>query len=139
MVTTTEEAVRDLVQLTKCKRDLQAELKQVQDDLNDLEQKIVADWTSSGTKSVRLDVGLVYLSRDLSISTGWNTRLVAEAMQQMDLPDFVTVNHQRLKSWIKERITDTQTGEWETHNKSKLDKIADLVTLSEVYSLGVRA
>ena len=139
MAATTEEMARDFAMLTKQKRNLQHELSLVQEDLDEVEKKIVDEWTVNGTKSIRSDAGLVYIQRDLRVNTGGQTRQIAEAMQAMGLPDFVTVNHTRLQSWIKEKLYDEATDTWETFHAKKLGPIESLVTLTDAFSLGVRA
>ncbi len=101
--------LREFIALTSRKRELEADLRQVQDRLNELEPQLVEMFGEEGLQRTSIDGWTAFLQEDIwaSPAEGDIARLCA-ALKEAGLGDMVaeTVNRQTLSAWVRERLRD---------------------------------
>ena len=101
--------LREFVSLTGRKRDLEAELRQVQDRLNELEPGLVDMLVEEGIQRTTVDGYTAYLQEDVWASPlDGNIAGLCAALKVAGFGDMVaeTVNRQTLSAWVRERRKD---------------------------------
>ncbi len=95
--------VQRFVQETHTKRNLDAQLREVNERIGKLETAILDQWASTGITKVTCDGMTVYTGEQLSVkSKDGDTQAVRDALMASGHADLTTVNHQRLKAFVKE-------------------------------------
>lgn len=126
------ETVKELIALTRRKRELEAELEEVQRRIAELEERIVAEWVEAGVSRARVDGYTVYLSREIwAAPEGGDHEGLAKALAALGLTEFaaVRVNHARLSAWVRELYREGQ---------ELPEAVAPLIRVSETYKIRVR-
>jgi len=126
------------VELTTRKRELEGDLRRVTDELSTIEARLLDDYLARGQTGATVDGYTLYLSRDLQVSTAGNGAAVAEALRAMGEGHMTTVNHQTLKSWLKESLIDPITGEWEADQRRVPEPLRGLIAVEERRSVRCR-
>lgn len=123
------------------KRDLQAQVKEVNEKMTELEHDILTDWQAQGVRSVKLESGAtLYVSHDLRVASRNGTVETVKLFNQHALSDMLMPSSSKLRAYLKEMLHDDQTQTWELSNAAKAlpTWLSDAVDLSEVDKLNVR-
>lgn len=107
------ELVRELAQLTESKRELEAELRQIETRLEPLREQVVDGMLQQGVSKLTLDGWTVYLSHTTyaGIAEGADANAVIDVLRQIGLADVVTLGTQRLSALLRREPLETQPEE----------------------------
>lgn len=125
--------------LRKEKAKLKGRADEIQAELNDLEAEIIRQLQAEGLDSVKRNGANIHLRRELTVrAKDGDTAALTDALRRGRFQDLLSPQHQRLKSFIRERLINPHTGEWEIDTRRLPKTIAEYVELGEFYRLGVR-
>lgn len=98
------EQLKEFVSLENRKRDLDAELKRIAQELDDLEGALVPQFLESGVQSMKVDGRTVYIAQEIYASPVNERSEVVEALKASDLGQYVAENYNTnsLKSFVRE-------------------------------------
>lgn len=98
------EQLRGFVSLQNQKRDLDAELKRVKQELDDLEQALVPQFIEDGVQSMKVDGRTVSLGQDIYASPLNDREEVIGALKASELGQYVSENYntQSLTAFVRE-------------------------------------
>lgn len=126
------DALRRYVALTRRKRTIKAEEKEINQQLEKLEQQLLAQFEHSGLDATRLDGHTVYLQRQIFANArdGDQQRAV-EALHAVGLDDYVRerFNPQQISAYVREQ---------EELGNELPDPLKDALTIHEKFTLRVR-
>lgn len=131
-MTTTETigTTRDLVRLTRRKRELTAEAKRVGDEIDKIEAALIEQWQDEGKSSETVDGHTVYISGRQWASPKDGDRLrVVRALEALGMDDMVTYNTATLSGWFKEQ---------QDAGEEVPSDLAEVVDLTTNWSINVR-
>lgn len=95
---------RQLIELTRRKRELDAESRKLAAEIDALEAELLEEWTEAGRSSETIDGYTAYLSsRDWATPRDGDRNRVVRALEALGMDDMVTYNTQTLSAWYKER------------------------------------
>ena len=100
-----QEQLKGFVCLEKRKRDLDAELKQVKQQIDDLEQALIPQFIELGADpSVRLDGMTIWLVQEIYASPVNDRQEVADALKLSELGQYVAENYNSnsLSAYVRE-------------------------------------
>jgi hypothetical protein len=124
--------LQEFARLALRKRELEAELREVQDQMARLEAELIEEFVATGLQYARVGNLVVYLTQEVyaSPANGDHDRL-AEALAKLGLDDLVTsrVDHARLSAWVREMRREGEEIPAE---------LAELIKISEVVRLRTR-
>lgn len=130
--TTRDERISRYVALTRAKRQIEAELRKVKDDIAPLEDAIATDFEERRCQSINLDGHTVYLRRDLSVrSKGGDTAAIVDKLRRARLGELIGVNWSRIRAWVKERCYREDIGEWQADISKLPPSLRDVVEVTE--------
>ena len=115
--------VKMFAALTDEKRKHEAEVRHINEQLADLEAVIVNDYLLEGVTTMSVEDHTVYLRETIYISQQLPGHEIAEALKERGLAYLVSVNHQAVRSAIKE---------------VGMDKFDDLFNITVAQKLSVR-
>ena len=134
-----DELLYKYITLTLKKRALQDEQNKLAKEIESLDRQITKNWNDSGTQSVKRNGYTVYMSRDVSAKArGGDTGEVVDALRKARLGELIGLNHPRIKSWLKERLYNKHTDEWEVNTDKLPPSFNAVVEVSEFFKLGMR-
>lgn len=134
-----DDAINQFVELTRRKRQLAAEQRDIQQSLDDLSRRIIGDFTDRGRQSVKQNGATVYLQRDISVkSKTGNTADVVDKLRRARLGELIGLNWPRVKSWVKERMHDDTTDTFELDPQKLPPSLREVVEVDEFYRLNCR-
>lgn len=134
-----DDRVARFIQLTDQKKQIEATLAPVAEELDALKFIIADDFKSNGQQSVSRNGVTVYLSRDISIkSKSGSTADIVEHLRKARLGDLIGVNWPGIKAWAKERMFDSASDTWELDTSKLPPSIAEIVDVSELASVRCR-
>jgi hypothetical protein len=95
--------VHRFVELSLRKRDLQAQLREIEADLQALMEPVKDEMAAAGLKNMSLENGVtVYLRREIwAKAKDGNRRAVVDALQSVGLDDMVSFNTQSLTAYVR--------------------------------------
>lgn len=131
MGVTTNTLVKRYIELTNNKKKLNAQVKEIQKELDEHETKILDRWSNDQTSKQTIGGFTVHLRGTTQVKTGegFNGGDVASALRAAKLSDLVTANWRSLASWVKER----------KELKKKIPAgVSKVIAINEVIKLGVR-
>jgi aryl carrier-like protein len=121
--------LQEFARLALRKRELEAELREVQDQMARLEAELVEEFVAAGLQHVRVGGLVVYLTQEVYAApvNGDHERL-AEALARLGLDDLVAtrVDHVRLSAWVREL---RRQGEEIPAELAELIKVSEVVRL----------
>lgn len=104
------DTLKALKLLIEKKRRLQAELREVQEEIDEMQPRALQILADEGIQNLRLDGMLLYIGRDVrpKIKEGWERHEVVEALKRAGMDDFLKedFNLRTLSAYFKE-ATDT--------------------------------
>lgn len=114
------------------KRELEAELRAIQDQLNEMEPALVEGFVEAGVQHLRVDGQTIYLQQEIWASpTDGDYDALCDALVRAGLGDMVVrrVHHQTLTAWVRElRKADEEIPE----------EVRPYLKVSETYRIRVR-
>lgn len=98
--------VQQLVSAHKRKKGLEAELKEVGQEIAALSEVCLNRFIEEGTQSMRVDGRTVYLYRQIfpSIADGYSRQDVKHALETLGLDDLISYNSASLGSYVRELV-----------------------------------
>ena len=135
---TTDEAVDEFIRLTAAKKEMEAALRPVNEQLAALNGMIVSAFRSNGTAKITRNGMTVYLNRDVSVKSIEGTDATVEALRKARLGELISVNHMRMKAWIKERLYNASTDTWEIDKRKLPPTLQPLIDLEEMVTARCR-
>jgi hypothetical protein len=124
--------VQEYAALVARKRELEAELRAIQDRLNEMEPGLVEQLIEAGVQHVRVGGQTVYLQQEIWASpVDGDYDALCDALERAGLGDMVVrrVHHHTLSAWVRElRKADEEIPE----------EVRPYLKISETYRLGVR-
>lgn len=135
---TIDEKIAVLIALTERKRELEAELSEVNADRGPLLESIAADFRADGTQSIKRDGWNIHLKRDLSVKVLDRAALAQRLANDPDYSWLLSVQSQRFESFIRERLHRDDLKTWEIDQNRVPETMRDLVALDEYHTVGVR-
>ena len=105
------ERLKRFVSLAKKKKELSAELSDVEADMKLLEANILEDFTVAGVSTMSIDDRVLYIHKQAWAKRheGVSGAEVVRAMQQAGLEEFTTINHQSLSSELRRLEEDGES------------------------------
>jgi len=102
--------LRDYVALQKTKRNLEAQLKEVVEQLDHVEQHLVPQFLEDGVRSMQVDGHVVYLAQDIYAAPARDRAEVVAALKASGLGQYVSEDYrpQSLKAYIREIAQDVR-------------------------------
>lgn len=96
--------LKEFVALHERKRELDAELKKVSKQLDDLEEILVPQFITDGVQSMNVDGRTVYIQKEVYAGPLNGRDEVIEALKSSDLGQYVAENYnaQSLKAYVRE-------------------------------------
>ena len=97
--------VSEYANLTKKRRDLEAEANRLKTELLAIEEKLVEEFSQAGVQNVKTTAGqTVYLNREVFAKLVGDQKKAYTALRRAGLGDFVkeTVNAQTLRAYVRE-------------------------------------
>lgn len=103
-----EQPLKEYVCLEKRKRDLAAELKQIQADLDRLETVVIDEMVRAGLQKVEVDGRTLKIVPAVFCSPVENRWAVVEALKEAGLDQFIPQNYNeaQLRSFVKETAAE---------------------------------
>ena len=124
--------VQEYAALVARKRELEAELRAIQDRLNEMEPGLVEQLIEAGVQHVRVGGQTVYLQQEIWASpVDGDYDALCDALERAGLGDMVVrrVHHHTLSAWVRElRKADEEIPE----------EVRPYLKISETYRLRVR-
>jgi predicted DCC family thiol-disulfide oxidoreductase YuxK len=127
-----------LIVLTERKKAVKNSLDEVNAEIADVEAEIAARFRKDGTQSVNRNGTLVYMKRELTVRSTHGTDATVEALRKARLSDLISVQHQRLKAWVRERMYNARTDNWELNEKKLPPSLRAVIKCEEYHRIGVR-
>jgi hypothetical protein len=123
--------VKEFLQLTLRKRELEEQIKEIDGRLNELQEQSLTLFEREGISSLRLDGHTVYLHRQVWASVDASNPYALAELKRNGLGDLVkpTVNGQTLSAWVRER---------QEEDKPIPPVLAQYLKISEKYGLRAR-
>jgi uncharacterized protein YeeX (DUF496 family) len=105
------DVVREFVALNERKRQLEAELDEINKRRMELQAQIIDDMAQAGVQSIRVDDHTVYAVRDVGVAPESSPEELVEALLKSGLDQYVrpTYNTNSLKAFVREIIRDLET------------------------------
>jgi len=101
--------LKKYINLNEQKKNLNAELRTIQDELNSLEPLIIDHLIENDTDRVTINgKNISYKTQIWMKKETWDDRLIKDTLRKLDMEEYISLNSQRLSSWIREKI---QSGE----------------------------
>lgn len=135
------EALDQFIELTKVKRDLEKQLKDINGQLAKAEADVIREWQENGTEQTRKNGMTVFIKRELSIKAkdGDTLAVVGQLIPDPNLRFLLGVNHMRLRSQLKEWCFNEEIGEIEPDINKLPEALRDVVEITEYSRLNARA
>jgi len=109
------------------RRELQAELAEVERDLGTLEESTLEEMLAEGMQSCRVDGMTLYIERQLWAGRGEHTsREITEALEAAGLADMTTANWQQLSSYVREQARNA-TGKEKPSAEEAIAALPDIL------------
>lgn len=134
----------EYISLTAQKRALDDEKNKLNKRIDAIERTITAKWGDSGTTKVTREVDgvgkyTVYLSRGISAKAkDGDTMAVVDALRRARFGELLGINHPKLKSWLKERLYNKHTDEWELNLDKLPPSFVEVMEVTEYFDLNCR-
>ena len=126
------------VALTEQKREMQAALNAVNEQLESAEADMLKDLDARNLDSVKTKDGwTVYARRELSVKTRDGADVVGNILV-LGEPALLTANWQRLKSRVREWLTREDLGTWEIDESRLPPAVRAAFEIGEFRKLGAR-
>lgn len=135
---TIDEKIAVLIALTERKRELEAELSEVNADRGPLLESVANDFRADGTQSIKRDGWNIHLKRDLSVKVLDRAALAQRLANDPDYSWLLSVQPQRFESFLRERLHRDDLKTWEIDQNRVPETMRDLVALDEYHTVGVR-
>jgi hypothetical protein len=126
--------LKQFVELTRKKRDLEAQLREVETALLNLDATLCDELAEAGMKSCSIDGMTVYLHRRVTVGVaeGHDKQELIEQLKAEGLENCVSLQHNALAAAVKE-ATDPDTGELTLSTK-----LQELLKIGEVVKVAAR-
>lgn len=119
--------------------DLKRQLGVLEEDKKIAEAIILGYLQSSEIDSIKKGKTVFYRIRDMTIASINGTDATVEAcIKSKDLQFLLGINHPKLKSYVKEQMTNDVTGDWEVVPKKLPKALQKMLKVEEFYKLGHR-
>lgn len=134
-------ALDQFIELTKVKRDLEKQLKDINGQLAKAEAEVICEWQENGTEQTRKNGMTVFIKRELSIKAkdGDTLAVVGQLIPDPNLRFLLGVNHMRLRSQLKEWCFNDEIGEIEPDINKLPEALRGVVEITEYSRLNARA
>lgn len=132
-MTSFDEMLSEFIALRKEKDDLESDLKRISSRMSELEPMIVEGFGERGMQNVNKDGITLYLAIDRFVNkkTGVETEEICEALREAGLGDMVSDSYSAAS--LKARVL-----EWKANDVAIPERLADCITVGEVYRLRSR-
>lgn len=132
-MTSFDEMLSEFIALRKEKDDLESDLKRISSRMSELEPMIVEGFGERGMQNVNKDGITLYLAIDRFVNkkTGVETEEICEALREAGLGDMVSDSYSSAS--LKARVL-----EWKANDVAIPERLADCITVGEVYRLRSR-
>ncbi len=126
------EILKQMKELLEHKRQLQAELRRVQDQINETQPMALQEMADAGIQNMNLDGKTIYLNRSVrpKIAEGWTKEQVVQSLKNYGLSDF-----------LKEDFNMNTLGAYFRELTQETDDVAlpDGLVLTEQYDIRLRS
>lgn len=125
-------------ELMRRKRNLQAEIRDLNEQLSEVESRLLSWMDQNALQKVRTRGGAtISRMRDLTIAAVNDSDELSAAIKRAKLGWMLTANRSKLKAWIKERCRDEATGDWEPDVRQLPPSLQKEIKLGVRETLGV--
>lgn len=126
-----QERLKRWAELTERKRNLELQLRLVQDDLGKLEPGLLEDMAESGMQSAKVDGLLIYKQREFyaKLKEGVDKAAVIAKFQEAGLTHCLGLQHQTLRAMARE---------WAEAGESVPEAVSGMVELGDTFRLRAR-
>lgn len=129
--------VAKYVDLVRRKTRSEEALREINRQIADTEQALLAEFASTGTQSVKTtDGATIYVRRELSVETRENVDL--RSYVGTFLPECLGPNWQKLKARLREILMDERLGEWVADDARLPEGLRAAISVREVRRIGCR-
>lgn len=135
------ESLARYVELEQRKRDLKNDLKDVNSEIEALEEKLLPQFEAAGVQNMRINGMTVYIHRQLwAGAPEGNREAVIGALRASGLEDYVVENFntQSLSAWVREQVAMSDDDELEDVYDALPESFRGNVNISERFELRSR-
>jgi len=134
---TTDEAIDAIVSDTARKREIDAELRNLNARIDASARLISGAWLLDGTQKITRNGATIFLSREMTVSTP-DTAAAVAAFMDAGMEWALAVGSGRLKSWLKEILYNAEIGEWTVDEDRIPPEIRGKIDVREYHRVNVR-
>lgn len=141
---TDDKLLDEYISLVAEKRALDDEKNKINKKIESIEREITRKWEDSGTTKVTrevADVGkyTVFIKRNISAKAkDGDTMTVVDKLRRARLGELLGVNHPKLRAFLKERLYNKHTDEWELNMDKLPPSLVEVLDVSEFFELSCR-
>ncbi len=122
------EGLKRLLELNARRKVIEAELKEINAESDQITQSVLDRWSEDGVTSMKVDGHTVYMRRSIYAKVLDRDR-IADAMREAGLASMLTPNTNTLSAWLRER---------EENQEPLPQSLEGIVGTFERFALGVR-
>lgn len=133
------EKLNRFIELTERKRDYEAKVREMKEELEPLEMEISKYFDDNEQQAATIKGWTVYRKRDISIksASGVSSDIV-DKLRRARLGELIGVNWPGIKAWVKERMYNEQTDTWEIDLNKLPPTLREIVTVDEFYRINCK-